>query len=142
MSEGLRVVCDTNTLISYLLLPQSAPALAVRKALEQGVLLVSESTLSELADVLSRPKFDRYISIEDRQAFFRLFSRMYERVNIVYPVNACRDPKDNQFLEVAVNGEASIIITGDADLLVLHPFQGVSILTAAQFNALSIDALR
>lgn len=108
----------------------------MRKAFEQGVLLVSESTLNELADVLSRPKFDRYISLEDRQAFFRLFSRMYERVNIVYPVNACRDPKDNQFLEVAVNGGASMIITDDADLLVLHPFQGISILTAAQFNAL------
>ncbi|BEV09294.1 MULTISPECIES: putative toxin-antitoxin system toxin component, PIN family [unclassified Methylophilus] len=136
MSEALRVVCDTNTLISYLLLPNSVSSIAVRKAFEQGVLLVSESTLNELADVLSRPKFDRYISLEDRQAFFRLFSRMYERVNIVYPVNACRDPKDNQFLEVAVNGGASMIITGDADLLVLHPFQGISILTAAQFNAL------
>lgn len=136
MSEALRVVCDTNTLISYLLLPNSVSSIAVRKAFEQGVLLVSESTLNELADVLSRPKFDRYISLEDRQAFFRLFSRMYERVNIVYPVNACRDPKDNQFLEVAVNGGASMIITDDADLLVLHPFQGISILTAAQFNAL------
>lgn len=136
MSEALRVVCDTNTLISYLLLPNSVSSIAVRKAFEQGVLLVSESTLNELADVLSRPKFDRYISLEDRQAFFRLFSRMYERVNIVYPVNACRDPKDNQFLEVAVNGGASMIITGDADLLVLHPFQGISILTAAQFNGL------
>lgn len=136
MSEALRVVCDTNTLISYLLLPNSVSSIAVRKAFEQGVLLVSESTLNELADVLSRPKFDRYISLEDRQAFFRLFSRMYERVNIVYPVNACRDPKDNQFLEVAVNGGASMIITGDADLLVLHPFQGISILTVAQFNAL------
>lgn len=136
MSEALRVVCDTNTLISYLLLPNSVSSIAVRKAFERGVLLVSESTLNELADVLSRPKFDRYISLEDRQAFFRLFSRMYERVNIVYPVNACRDPKDNQFLEVAVNGGASMIITDDADLLVLHPFQGISILTAAQFNAL------
>lgn len=136
MSEALRVVCDTNTLIRYLLLPNSVSSIAVRKAFEQGVLLVSESTLNELADVLSRPKFDRYISLEDRQAFFRLFSRMYERVNIVYPVNACRDPKDNQFLEVAVNGGASMIITGDADLLVLHPFQGISILTAAKFNAL------
>lgn len=136
MSEALRVVCDTNTLISYLLLPNSVSSITVRKAFERGVLLVSESTLNELADVLSRPKFDRYISLEDRQAFFRLFSRMYERVNIVYPVNACRDPKDNQFLEVAVNGGASMIIRGDADLLVLHPFQGISILTAAQFNAL------
>lgn len=136
MSEALRVVCDTNTLISYLLLPNSVSSSAVRKAFERGVLLVSESTLNELADVLARPKFDRYISVEDRQAFFRLFSRMYERVNIVYPVNACRDPKDNQFLEVAVNGGASIIISGDAYLLVLHPFQGISILTAAQFNAL------
>lgn len=136
MSDALRVVCDTNTLISSLLLPNGTPALAVRKAMADGVLLVSEATLNELATVLARPKFDRYISIEDRQAFFRLFSRLYERVNIIYPVSVCRDPKDNQFLEVAVNGLASIIITGDADLLVLHPFQSVAIVTPAQFLAM------
>ena len=44
-------------------------------------------------------------------------------------VQACRDPRDNKFLEIAVNGEADIIISGDEDLLVLHPFRGIEIVT-------------
>nr|WP_232285716.1 putative toxin-antitoxin system toxin component, PIN family [Crocosphaera chwakensis] len=48
-------------------------------------------------------------------------------------MNECRDPKDNKFLEVAVNGNATHIITGDKDLLELHPFRGISILKPKQF---------
>ncbi len=57
-----RLVTDTNALISRLLLPSSIPGQAVRKAVDNGLLLVSEATMEELADVLARPKFDRYIS--------------------------------------------------------------------------------
>ncbi|MDB9482837.1 putative toxin-antitoxin system toxin component, PIN family [Dolichospermum circinale CS-537/05] len=45
----------------------------------------------------------------------------------------CRDPKDDKFLEVAINGNVTHIITGDKDLLELHSFQGVDIITATQF---------
>ena len=62
-----RVVLDTNALVSRLLLPDSLPARAVSKALDDADLLVSAATLAELADVLSRPKFDRYVTIEERQ---------------------------------------------------------------------------
>src|SRR5690242_5974726 len=112
-----RVVADTNVLISRLLLPQSVAAKAVRKIVDEGDLLVSQATLEELADVLSRPKFDPYIDLEDRQEFFRVLNRIVERVPITYPIKACRDPKDDKFLEVAVNGEAAVIVTGDKDLL-------------------------
>ena len=46
---------------------------------------------------------------------------------------SCRDPKDNQFLELAVNGQADFIVTGDEDLLVLHPFRAIPILTPRDF---------
>jgi predicted nucleic acid-binding protein len=48
-------------------------------------------------------------------------------------VRACRDPKDDKFLELAVSGAACCVVTGDQDLLALHPFRSVSILTPAQF---------
>ncbi len=48
-------------------------------------------------------------------------------------VHACRDPKDDKFLDLAVNGQATCLISGDADLLALHPFRGIAILTPAQF---------
>ena len=52
-------------------------------------------------------------------------------MEIVQQVRACRDPKDDTFLELAVNGEADVIVTGDDDRLSLHPFRGIDILSPA-----------
>jgi uncharacterized protein len=57
-----------------------------------------------------------------------------ELVAITERVTACRDPKDNKFLELAVNGPADIIISGDDDLLVLDPFRNIPILTPTAFG--------
>ena len=84
--EPERIVADTNLLVSRLLLPQSVPAEAVRKAVDEGRLLVSEATLEELADVLSRVKFDPYVSLEGRQAFIRVLNRIAERVIVTAPI--------------------------------------------------------
>jgi uncharacterized protein len=130
-----RVVVDTNALISRLLLPRSIPGQAVRKAVADCQLLASDATIMELADVLGRPKFDPYITIRERQEFLRLFNRIAERIPITRVIQICRDPKDDKFLELAVNGAAQLIITGDADLLALHPFHGVEILTPARYLA-------
>lgn len=133
MTSGERIVVDTNALISRLLLPTSVPGQAVRKAVEEAQLLVSEATLEELADVLSRAKFDPYITIEERQEFLRRLGRIAEMEPIVYVIRACRDPEDDKFLELAVNGAADLMVTGDDDLLVLHPFRGIPILTPASY---------
>ena len=126
---------DTNVLISRLLLPASVSGRAVRKAVDAGQLVVSEATLAELAAVVGRAKFDPYLSIADRQEFIRLLGRIAEMVPVVRVVRACRDPADDKFLEVAVNGRADLIITGDRDLLALDPFMGIAILTPAAYLA-------
>ena len=131
--EPERIVADTNLLVSRLLLPQSLPAKAVRKAVDEGQLLVSDATLGEFADVLSRAKFDPYVSLEDRQDFIRVLNRVAQRIIVIAPIKACRDPKDDKFLEVALNGEANLILTGDRDLLTLHPFRGVDILSPREY---------
>ena len=82
---------------------------------------------------MSRPKFDRYISLEDRQQFLRLLGRVAEFVASVYTVRECRDPKDDKFLEVALSGKADLILTGDADLLALNPWRAITILSAAEY---------
>ncbi|HUJ51024.1 MAG TPA: putative toxin-antitoxin system toxin component, PIN family [Bryobacteraceae bacterium] len=128
-----RVVLDNNLLISGLLLAASIPGRVFHLVLKSGEILVSEATLNELADVLSRSKFDRYISIKDRQEFLRLLSRVANIVPITYKIHACRDPKDDMLLEVAVNGEAQAIVTGDQDLLSLNPFHGIPIVTPAKY---------
>lgn len=128
-----RLVLDTNVLVSRLLLPGGTSARAVDHALAHGVLLVSEVTLAELVQVLSRPRFDRYVSMKDRRQFVNLLGGIARLVPITHRVAACRDPKDDKFLHVALNGEADAIISGDRDLLVLHPFHDVSILTPTAF---------
>jgi uncharacterized protein len=133
MMPRKRVVIDNSVLIRRLLLPASIPALAVRKAVDAGQLLVSEPVMTELADVLSRQKFDRYVSIEDRQQFFRLLGRIAEMVPIVYTIQACRDPTDDKFFELAVNGSADLIISSDNNLLVLNPFRGIPIISPASY---------
>ena len=77
--------------------------------------------------------FDKYISVSVRTQFLAKFKLESEETEIVQMIKECRDPKDDKFLEVAINGNATHIITGDKDLLELHPFQGVDIITATQF---------
>lgn len=133
MKLRARLVLDTNALISRLLMPHSVPGRAVRKAVDEGQILVSEDMLSELAEVLARPKFDAYVSIEDRQEFFRRLATIAEMVPILHRIRECRDPRDDKVLELAVNGEADAIVTGDTDLLALGPFRGIPILTPAAY---------
>jgi uncharacterized protein len=128
-----RIVVDTNVLVSRVLLPQSIAGRAVRSAVDAGQLLVSEATMQELAEVVARAKFDPYLSIVERQEFIRLLGRIVELVPIVRQVRACRDPRDDKFLEVAVNGRADLMITGDRDLLALDPFMGISIVSPAAY---------
>ena len=133
MKDRPRVVVDTNALVSRLLLPASIPGRAVDKAVDEAQPLISEATLEELADVLARAKFDSYITVGERQEFLRLLDRIAVTVPIVHTIRACRDARDDKFLELAVNGEASLIITGDADLLELDLFRGIPIITPASY---------
>lgn len=126
-------VFDTNTLVSALLFEDSAPGKALKKARINGSLLVSPETIHEYFDVFSRVKFDKYISLEIRLAFIENIITNALPVEIKVPVTACRDPKDNKFLELAVNAGATAIVTGDKDLLVLHPFLNIPVVSPADF---------
>lgn len=129
----MRVVIDTNALISRLLLAQSVPARAVDRALKEMEVVVSGATIEELADVLARDKWDRYVSIEDRQEFIRRLLQICTLVPVLSEVNDCPDPSDNHLLALALDAEAGLIVTGDSDLLTLRPWRGIEILTPAEF---------
>lgn len=135
MTEQLLWVLDTNVLISRLLMPGGTAARAVDHALAGGILLVSDATLGELVEVLGCAKFDPYVSREERRKFVELLGGVARMVPTTRKFTACRDPKDDKFLDVAVNAEARAIITGDRDLLELDPFHGVRIVSPADFLA-------
>jgi uncharacterized protein len=124
-----RFVLDTNVFVSGVMLPLSVPRHAVDKALDYGVLLFSDTTMTELAEVLFRSKFDQYSGLAERMLFLGQIRRAAEFVPITQLVRECRDPTDDKFLEVALNGSADLIITGDAGLLALHPWREIAILT-------------
>jgi len=134
LPERPRCVLDTNVLISTLLFG-GTPGRALFAALERGVVLVSEETMRELIEVLARPKLARYATAEERGRFVSALVRRAELVEVRTSVVACRDPRDDKFLSLALAGSASVIVTGDEDLLVLHPFRGVPILPPADFLA-------
>jgi len=129
----VRIIFDTNTLVSKLLFTKSVPGKAFSSGLRLGQILMSNDTFEELSVVLSRPKFNKYVTLEDRQQFLRLLSRVVEIIPIIKVVQQCRDPEDDKLLELAINGSADYLITGDEDLLVLKQFGDTKILTAAQF---------
>lgn len=128
-----RFVFDVNVIISAVLLPGSKPESALRKAQDLGELLVSESIWLELEQVLARPKFNRYITLEERNDFLVDLSETVQFIKVTEQINECRDPKDNKYLELAVSGKAECIVTGDDDLLVLNPWRGIEILTVQEF---------
>lgn len=131
----LRIVIDTNVYISRYLLPDSVPGRAVCKIWQEHRVLTSNPALEELSLVLHRKKFARYVQSHSVQEFLSSVRLASEIVPIPSPIHACRDPRDDKFLEVAVHGRAHMILTGDDDLLALNPFQGIEILTPAEFLA-------
>lgn len=126
-------VFDTNTLLSALFNINSSPGLALLKARAMGTLLISDEIREEYFSVFTRPKFEQYLSLPTRIAFIENILTNALPVHVTENVTVCRDPKDNMFLSLALSASADGIISGDQDLLVLHPFNAIPIITAANF---------
>ena len=131
--ELQRIVIDTCVSISAAILPQSIAAKAFSLALSNFQLVVSESALAELVDVIYRKKFDGYLSDEARVAFLILLSQSSENIVVTTIINDCVDPKDNQFLSLAVDSGANIIISGDPHLTSMNPYRDISIMSPREF---------
>ncbi len=138
----MRLVLDTNVLVSAVLTPTGTPRRCLEVSFRRGVLLLSDATWSELVEVLYRPRLQRYLAAGERDGILNRVEARSERVSTGEQIETCRDPKDDKFLDVAVAGQADAIVSGDDDLLVLHPFRGVPILTPAAFlNAVADGGL-
>ena len=130
---SLRIVIDTNVYVSRALRSSSVPGMAVNKAWLEATTLLSAATWAEVQAVLKRAKFAAYIRSGTLEPYLEKVQSIATFVPILTPIRACRDPRDDKFLEVAVNGRADAIVTGDQDLLVLNPFRGIAILSPAGY---------
>ena len=135
MAAGKRVVVDTNTIVSGILLPQSVPGRLLGVLAEHATLIFSPATRDELLGVIARQKFDRYVAAEARERAVIILVRDSEMVTLRGLFHVCRDPKDDKFLDAAHAGRVDCLISGDADLNVLGDFEGIPILTAARYLA-------
>jgi uncharacterized protein len=131
-----RVVIDTNVLISATLVPGATPFQVVAWVLEHHRLLFSEQTFEELRTRLYRPKFDRYLSLDDRKLLLHDFNAAADWVALDEVSSFSRDRDDDKFVQTALNGGARWLVSGDADLLCLGLVQSVQIMTPAK--ALSV----
>ncbi len=111
MSDTPSLVLDTNVLVSGIVFPQSLPGRVVQKGAAENTVLFSDASWNELTRVLFHPKFDRYAALQNRRSAFE--ELVGKRITVTRRVRACRDPKDDMILEVALNGKADLIISGD-----------------------------
>lgn len=138
MNEPLRIVIDNNVWISAALKPSSDVGAAVIRAAQEAVIIAAEV---ELAKTLAKPKLSKRLTEADRHRVYANAVHLSRIMPITEcGITDCRHPPDNKFLELAASAKADIILTGDNDLLVLHPWRGIAILSPLQFLALPYDA--
>lgn len=141
MNEPLRIVIDNNVWISAALKPSSDVGAAVIRAAEEAVIIAAKVTLDELAKTLAKPKLSKRLTEADRHRVYANAVHLSRIMPITEcGITDCRHPPDNKFLELAASANVDIIMTGDNDLLVLHPWRGIAILSPLQFLALPYDA--
>lgn len=128
-----RVIFDTNDVISAFLKEFSAIGKALEYAVRHRIVLASPDTIEELDRVFLRSKFERYLPFAIRENLIEEYLDSVEWVETTTKDAFCRDPKDDKFLHLALDGKADCVVTGDEDLLVLNPFQTIHILTPRDY---------
>jgi putative PIN family toxin of toxin-antitoxin system len=136
----MRVVLDTNVWLASILSTRGTCAAVFENCVRNHVILISEFVLHKFRGHLlgkfrkSDEETDRILNLA------RMTSEMVAPAPLAAPV--CRDPDGDWILALAVSGRADFLVTGDKDLLVLHPFREISIVSPAAFTALDEDFRR
>ena len=133
-----RVVLDTSTLVSAALRVGSVPYQTLLEALGAWDVCASAETLAELEHVLGRKKFDRYLDRASRQEFVALIQRnvhlfAVQKADFMAVDPPCRDSRDTIFLALILAAEADVLVSSDEDLLALHPWRGIPVVTPGEF---------
>lgn len=128
-----RVVIDTNIWVSFLIgkMLSGLEDLIIDNSVQ---LLLSDELLEEMNDVLHRPKFQKYFSVDMINELVSLMLGKVEMVEIKETFDICRDPKDNFLLDLCHSGNAYYLVTGDEDLLSLNSFKGTQIIDYNSFQ--------
>ena len=132
-SKPAYIVIDTNVLISAGLLPHSKSAQVLAIAVEGFVIAQNEATWHELETRIARQKFDRYFEKDGRLKHLIQIAQSIKRFESISQIQLSRDDTDNKFLELAIDSQSSIIISGDPDLKNIQVYEGIEILSPSIF---------
>ena len=132
-----RVVLDTNVLISAALTKRGPPAQLVRHVFALATPVWSTTTFTEFESRLWKPKFDRYLDLDDRRSLLHDARTIGLWIDIpphLAQQHYSRDPTDDVFVQTVLAAQATWLVTGDQDLLAVPPglVEGLKILTPAQ----------
>ncbi len=132
LADYAQVVVDTNVLLSAALSPKGAPAELVDRLLTEGRLVFSQATFAELESRIWKPKFDRYLPIERRNRLLHELNGCAQWVDIPPAISSkrySRDVTDDPFVHAAMAACVTRLVSGDDDLLCLHPLGTLHILS-------------
>lgn len=127
-----RIVIDTNLWISFLISKKATPIEFLLLS-QNFKVLFSKRLFEEFVTVSSREKFRNYFPVEDILNLSQLLYKYTYFITIATHTTLCRDDKDDFLLDLAIDGKADYLITGDKDLLILKQIENTKILTYANF---------
>ena len=127
-----RVIIDTNLWISFLLTKDFSKFDSII-ADNQITILFSEELIDEILEVTQRVKFRKYFKLDDFESFLLKIKLRSAFIDVISVINKCRDSKDNFLLSLAIDGNATHLLTGDKDLLILKKFGQTKILTITEY---------
>lgn len=133
MLNPKRFILDTNVLISAFIVRATVTYSVLSHCVSKGMLLFSTDTFEEFYRVISRSKFDKYFSDSDRRKLVYKVLDISQYQKVSSDLKLCTGETDNMFLNLAVDGGASCIVTGDKALLQVNPLGNIPILNPRQF---------
>lgn len=129
----MRVVLDTNVLVSALIKAGKPRELILKIARKNVQVVLSRGILEEFIDVTDDPKIRKYIREDDRMAFLKVVGSIASFVEVKSRFKVVgEDPADDVVLRTAHDGGAGYIVSGDRHLLSLKKFRGIKIVTVGQ----------
>jgi putative PIN family toxin of toxin-antitoxin system len=134
----VRVLIDTNLWLSFII---SKKNYQIEQLVIQNkiILLFSDKLLSEIDETINKPKLKKYFGNNALGIMLDSFAKHIELINVTSNIAICRDPKDNFLLNLAIDGKADYILTGDKDLLVLEHIGATKIVSFSEFIARAKD---
>jgi uncharacterized protein len=131
----LFVIPDASLVVAAALKVPGVPRHALLLARDRHTIALSEAVFAEIEQVLRRPKLARALTEDGRLEILELLSAGSVWFEPKVTVHDCRDAKDNKYLELALAAGAALIVSGDSDLLALHPWRNIRIIRPSELLA-------